>query len=105
MEERASGRSPREWTNGPGKLTKALGVTMNDYGRWITEQPRASESGYTPEASTGPRIGIDNMGRHAIIHGVSWVTGNRYVSRWGMFKDEAIRGMVEKKKGESSLKR
>ncbi len=39
MEQRRPGRRPREWTNGPGKLTKAIGVTMNDYGRLITEQP------------------------------------------------------------------
>ncbi|MCY9029372.1 DNA-3-methyladenine glycosylase, partial [Bacillus inaquosorum] len=82
MEERRPGRRPREWTNGPGKLTKALGVTMNDYGRWITEQPLYIESGYTPEEiSTGPRIGIDNSGEARDYPWRFWVTGNRYVSR------------------------
>ncbi|MBK4204992.1 DNA-3-methyladenine glycosylase [Bacillus spizizenii] len=82
MEERRTGRHPREWTNGPGKLTKALGVTMNDYGRWITEQPLYIEGGYTPEdISTGPRIGIDNSGEARDYPWRFWVTGNRYVSR------------------------
>lgn len=39
MESRRPGRPPREWTNGPGKLTKAMGISMNDYGGMITEPP------------------------------------------------------------------
>ncbi|MED4856409.1 DNA-3-methyladenine glycosylase [Bacillus atrophaeus] len=82
MEQRRSGRRPREWTNGPGKLTKAIGVTMNDYGRLITEQPLYIEKGYTPEEiSTGPRIGIENSGEARDYPWRFWVTGNRYVSR------------------------
>ncbi|MCY7945427.1 DNA-3-methyladenine glycosylase [Bacillus atrophaeus] len=82
MEQRRSGRRPREWTNGPGKLTKAIGVTMNDYGRLITEQPLYIEKGYTPEEiSTGPRIGIENSGEARDYPCRFWVTGNRYVSR------------------------
>ncbi|KXZ13031.1 DNA-3-methyladenine glycosylase [Bacillus nakamurai] len=82
MERRRAGRSPREWTNGPGKLTKALGVSMNDYGRMITEPPLFITEGFTPEhISTGPRIGIENSGEARDYPWRFWVTGNRYVSR------------------------
>src|SRR5690606_35395714 len=45
-------------TNGPGKLTKAMGITMDDYGRPLIEPPIYIAKGYTPESiSTGKRIG------------------------------------------------
>ncbi|ATX85059.1 MULTISPECIES: DNA-3-methyladenine glycosylase [Bacillus amyloliquefaciens group] len=82
MESRRPGRPPREWTNGPGKLTKAMGISMNDYGGMITEPPLYITEGFTPEhISIGPRIGIDNSGEARDYPWRYWVTGNRYVSR------------------------
>jgi DNA-3-methyladenine glycosylase len=82
MEERRKGRTVREWTNGPGKLTKALGITMNDYGGMFTEHPLYIAKGYTPEdISSGPRIGIDNTEEARFYPWRYWVTGNRFVSR------------------------
>jgi DNA-3-methyladenine glycosylase len=69
-------------TNGPGKLTKALGIRMEDYGHPIYEPPLYIAEGYTPsDISTGPRIGIGNSGEAMDYPWRYWVTGNRYVSR------------------------
>ena len=35
----------RELTNGPGKLTQALGITGEDYGRDLMRRPAFSERG------------------------------------------------------------
>src|SRR6056297_4237209 len=61
--ERRSGRPRREWTNGPGKLTKALGITKADNNRPINQKPssihlfRSPQS--NPKVQSAPRIGID----------------------------------------------
>lgn len=69
-------------TNGPGKLTKALGISMEDYGLSLSEQPIYIAKGYTPEnISTGPRIGIDNSGEAKEYPWRFWITDNPYVSR------------------------
>ncbi|MEH7237845.1 DNA-3-methyladenine glycosylase [Bacillus sp. JJ1562] len=69
-------------TNGPGKLTKALGITMEDYGRAFFEPPIYIAKGYTEEnISTGPRIGIENSGEAKDYPWRFWVTDNPYVSR------------------------
>lgn len=82
MEKRRSGKKPRDWTNGPGKLTKALSITMDDYGRLLTEPPLYIAKGYIPDdISCGPRIGIENSGEAREYPWRFWVKGNRYVSR------------------------
>ncbi|MGG3626519.1 DNA-3-methyladenine glycosylase [Bacillus gobiensis] len=82
MEKRRPGRQPREWTNGPGKLTKALGITSDDYGKLFTEWPVYITAGYLPtHISSGPRIGIDNTGEARDYPWRYWITGNTYVSR------------------------
>jgi DNA-3-methyladenine glycosylase len=52
----------RELCSGPGKLTEALGVDLEDNGRSLLEEPfelRAAEAGQAPvEVTTAPRIGI-----------------------------------------------
>src|SRR5699024_4425386 len=50
-------------TSGSGKLTKALGITMEDYGRTLLKAPLFIAKG-TPvqEIACGKRIGIDNSG-------------------------------------------
>ncbi|EWH21932.1 DNA-3-methyladenine glycosylase [Bacillus haynesii] len=82
MEKRRSGKKPRDWTNGPGKLTKALSITMNDYGRPLTAPPLYIAKGYEPQdILSGPRIGIDNSGEAREYPWRFWIKGNRYVSR------------------------
>lgn len=69
-------------TNGPGKLTKALGINMNDYGHPLTRAPLFIAKGSAPESiSVGKRIGIDNSGEAKDYPWRFWVTGNRFVSR------------------------
>lgn len=82
MEQRRAGRKQKEWTNGPGKLTKALGIVPSDYGHALTRPPLYIRSGYTPdEISEGKRIGIENSGEARDYQYRFWVTGNPYVSR------------------------
>jgi DNA-3-methyladenine glycosylase len=69
-------------TNGPGKLTKALGINMKDYGHPLTKTPLFITKGTSPESiSSGKRIGIDNSGEARDYPWRFWITGNRYVSR------------------------
>ena len=52
-----------DWTNGPGKLSKALGVTMQYYGHHWTDKPLFIAEGVAPEGiMAGPRVGIGNAG-------------------------------------------
>lgn len=53
----------KDWTNGPGKLAKAIGVSMKFYGHHWTEKPLyiAAGPGIT-ELEIGPRVGIQNTG-------------------------------------------
>lgn len=69
-------------TNGPGKLTKSLGITMEDYGLTLTVPPLYVAKGFCPESiSVGKRIGIDNSGEARDYPWRFWVTNNKYVSR------------------------
>jgi DNA-3-methyladenine glycosylase len=69
-------------TNGPGKLTKSLGITMEDYGRPLSHPPLYIANGYSPESkSAGKRIGIENSGEARDYPWRFWVTNNKYVSR------------------------
>ncbi|PJN90281.1 DNA-3-methyladenine glycosylase [Bacillus sp. mrc49] len=82
MQERRGIADMRKWTNGPGKLTKALGITMEDYGRSYTAPPLYLAAGKQPEhISCGPRIGIDNSGEAKDYPWRFWVTGSPYISR------------------------
>ncbi|MGG5253481.1 DNA-3-methyladenine glycosylase [Neobacillus sp. SM06] len=69
-------------TNGPGKLTKALGITMEDYGGKFWEPPLSISLGRTPkEISQGKRIGIENTGEAKDYPWRFWVTDHPFVSR------------------------
>lgn len=69
-------------TNGPGKLTRALGITMEDYGHALTGPPLYISKGVCPESvSVGKRIGIDNAGEARDYPWRFWLTNNKYVSR------------------------
>lgn len=82
MKERRGMTDLRKLTSGPGKLTKALGITMNDYGGLFTEPPLYIAAGILPEhISSGPRIGIGNSGEAKDYPWRFWITGNPYVSK------------------------
>ncbi|MFS0862526.1 DNA-3-methyladenine glycosylase [Fredinandcohnia sp. 179-A 10B2 NHS] len=84
MYERRGQMEEKNLTNGPGKLTKALGINMEDYGRPFFKPPIYIAAGYVPEhISIGPRIGIDNSGEAKDYPWRFWITGNRFVSRKG----------------------
>ncbi|MGG1679422.1 DNA-3-methyladenine glycosylase [Neobacillus sp. NRS-1170] len=72
----------RKLTDGPGKLTKSLGITMADYGHPLTISPLYIAKGFCPESiSAGKRIGIDNSGEARDYPWRFWVTNNKFVSR------------------------
>lgn len=84
MKKRRNMENPKNLTNGPGKLTKALGITMDDYGRPFSEPPLMLAKGAAPhEISRGKRIGIENSGEAKDYPWRYWITGNPYVSRQG----------------------
>ncbi|MFD2132014.1 DNA-3-methyladenine glycosylase [Pseudogracilibacillus auburnensis] len=50
-------------TNGPGKLTKALGITMQYYGHHLLDRPLFISQGEgRKEIAVSPRVGIGNTG-------------------------------------------
>lgn len=72
----------KQWTNGPGKLTKALGITMEYYGKHWTEKPLYMTEGEKVKSiSTGPRIGIENSGEAVHYPYRFWETDNPFVSK------------------------
>jgi|SRR5699024_4295767 len=84
MEKRRPVKKPKNLTNGPGKLTKALGINMSDYGRTFFGSPIYIASGSPPEkerVERGPRIGIDNAGEARDYPYRFWIKDNPYVSR------------------------
>ncbi|WP_462413612.1 DNA-3-methyladenine glycosylase [Neobacillus sp. Marseille-QA0830] len=82
MKQRRGLENPINLTNGPGKLTKSLGITMEDYGHPLTQPPLYVAKGIIPEAiSSGKRIGINNSGEAKDYPWRFWVTDNPYVSR------------------------
>ncbi|WP_174616225.1 DNA-3-methyladenine glycosylase [Virgibacillus ihumii] len=77
-------KNERQWTNGPGKLTKALGITMEDYGHPLDQSPLWITSGWTVSSDmimAGPRIGIGNSGEAKDYPWRFWIKGNPYVSK------------------------
>lgn len=82
MQTRRGMNDNKNLTNGPGKLTKALGITMEDYGNSIIKPPLFIAEGLKPDSiSSGPRIGIDNSGEAKDYPWRFWITGNQYISR------------------------
>jgi DNA-3-methyladenine glycosylase len=82
MNELRNNMPMKQWTNGPGKLTKAMGITMDYYGKHWSEKPLyIAEGGQVESVSTGPRIGIDNSGEAVHYPYRFWETDNPYVSK------------------------
>lgn len=83
MEERR-GKSRYELTNGPGKMTQAMGITMAEYGSKITDPPLYidfSEQKKTKQILETPRIGIPNKEEWTEAPLRYIVKENPYVSR------------------------
>jgi DNA-3-methyladenine glycosylase len=81
MFKRRSMDNTKNLTNGPGKLTKALGITMADYGHSFTKPPLFIAQGITPEdISISPRIGIEKTGEAKDYPWRYFITGNPFVS-------------------------
>lgn len=83
QENRGEKLEMKDWTNGPGKLSKALGVTMHYYGHRWTEQPLFLAKGLeTLEIETGPRVGIGNSGEAVHYPWRFFEKDNPYVSKY-----------------------
>lgn len=69
-------------TSGPGKLTKALGITMEDYGGTFFKPPLFIAKGNKkPVVEQGKRIGIDNSGEAKDYPYRFFVPDNPFVSK------------------------
>jgi len=83
MEERR-GKSDYDLTNGPGKMTQAMGITMQEYGTQITAPPlfiEVQNKRKPNEILETPRIGIPNKGKWTEALLRYTVRENPYVSR------------------------
>jgi DNA-3-methyladenine glycosylase len=72
----------RELTNGPGKLTQALAITGDDYGRDLCGEHLYLEDAGPPTGRVGrsARINVDYAGKWAARPWRFYERGNRYVS-------------------------
>jgi DNA-3-methyladenine glycosylase len=85
---RGSDKKLYDLTNGPGKLTKALGIMKEDYGRPLNEPPLYIAEGRSPdEVVAGPRVGIDNSGEARDYPWRFWEKRNPFVSRMRKRRD------------------
>ncbi len=72
-----------DWTNGPGKLTKALGITMDYYGHHWTDKPLFIAEGHgVKEIVAGPRVGIGNSGEAVHYPWRFFEKDNPFVSKY-----------------------
>lgn len=82
MKKRRGLSDVRKLTNGPGKLTKAMNITMDDYGHTFYSSSLKIATGYTPvQISEGKRIGIDNSGEAKDYPYRFWITNHPNVSK------------------------
>jgi DNA-3-methyladenine glycosylase len=82
MKKRRGIEDLKRLTNGPGNLTKSLGITIEDYGHPLTRPPLYIANGIKPNSiSVGKRIGIDNSEEARDYPWRFWVSNNKYVSR------------------------
>lgn len=81
---RPKAKSQTQWTNGPGKLTQALGITMDDYGHPLDSSPLWISEGYKvnqDSISSGPRVGIHNSLEAVDYPWRFWISGNKFISK------------------------
>ncbi|AQQ52086.1 DNA-3-methyladenine glycosylase [Planococcus lenghuensis] len=83
MAERRGHMPIKQWTSGPGKLTKAMGITMKYYGHHFTECPLIIAKGEPVwEVEAGPRVGIQNTGEAVHYPYRFFEKGNPFVSKY-----------------------
>lgn len=76
-------RKTVDLTNGPGKLSKALGVGMEYYGHNWAKQPLFISEGLAQnEVETGPRVGIGNSGEAVHYPWRFFEKDNPFVSKY-----------------------
>lgn len=81
-ERRGQDKDLRELANGPGKLTQALGVVKDDYGKALFERPLYIAEGKSVAAiASGPRIGIPNTGEAKHYPWRFWEQDSPFVPR------------------------
>ncbi|MGG1574282.1 DNA-3-methyladenine glycosylase [Fictibacillus sp. NRS-1165] len=74
----------KKLTNGPGKLCKALGITLNDYGLKLNAKHLYIKGDTTiteEHILSGPRINVDYAGEAARYPYRFWIKDNIYVSK------------------------
>lgn len=82
MKKRRPNQPLYNLTSGPGKLTKALGITMEDYGHPLFEKPLyIAEGRKAREIVSGKRIGIEGSGEAQEYPWRFWEKGNPFVSK------------------------
>ncbi len=82
-------------TNGPGKLTSAMGITMEYNGNHITEQPLyidPTQKKKPKVIESSPRIGIPNKGKWTDKYLRYTVKGNPYLSKFKGVTDQSNHG-------------
>lgn len=69
-------------TNGPGKLTKAMGIKIEDYGNSVIKPPLyIAEGERGNHILSGPRIGINNSGEAREYPWRFWLGESKFVSK------------------------
>ncbi|WP_019244038.1 MULTISPECIES: DNA-3-methyladenine glycosylase [Bacillus] len=82
MKKRRGITDLKKLTNGPGKLTKAMNITMADYGQTFFSSSLTISTGFTPSnISVGKRIGIQNSGEAKDYPYRFWISNNPFVSK------------------------
>ncbi|MDM5200171.1 DNA-3-methyladenine glycosylase [Fictibacillus enclensis] len=74
----------KKLADGPGKLCKAMGITLEDYGvKLNSDHLYLREYRDVPEQDivSGPRIGVDYAGEAALYPYRFWIKDNLYVSK------------------------
>jgi len=82
-EKRGTHFNDVDLTNGPGKLTKALGITKDYYGHFWTDRPLFIAAGPgVNEIEAGPRVGIGNSGEAVHYPWRFYEKDNAFVSKF-----------------------
>lgn len=84
MHERRKVKNDFQLTSGPGKLTKAMGITRNHNGKWLEDDEVWIEEGRIVkknEIVSAKRIGIDYAGEDADLPWRFYLRGNLWVSK------------------------
>lgn len=85
MRERRKGQAGYNLTNGPGKLTQAMGIDMSANGTSVTEPPLFidfEQRRHPTAIETSPRIGIPDKGSWTTAPLRFTVAGNPFVSKF-----------------------